>query len=83
MLRPFSLFQKPRNAATSQSGSCATRFASFALPAYQNIVLRTREAALPDDLYTLRSMIDRFNPQITQIPQMERAPAGSHGQGFF
>jgi prepilin-type N-terminal cleavage/methylation domain-containing protein len=35
-------------------------FASFALPTYQNIVLRTREAALPDDLYTLRSMIDRF-----------------------
>ncbi len=35
-------------------------FASFALPTYQNIVLRTREATLRDDLYTLRSMIDRF-----------------------
>jgi len=35
-------------------------FASFALPTYQNIVLRTREAALRDDLYTMRSMIDRF-----------------------
>jgi prepilin-type N-terminal cleavage/methylation domain-containing protein len=35
-------------------------FASFALPTYQNIALRTREAALRGDLYTLRSMIDRF-----------------------
>jgi len=35
-------------------------FASFALPTYQNIVLPTREAALRDDLYTMRSMIDRF-----------------------
>ena len=35
-------------------------FASFAVPTYQNIVLRTREAALRDDLYTMRSMIDRF-----------------------
>ena len=34
-------------------------FASFALPTYQNIVLHAREAALRDDLYTLRSMIDR------------------------
>jgi prepilin-type N-terminal cleavage/methylation domain-containing protein len=35
-------------------------FVSFALPAYQNIVLHAREAALRDELYTLRSMIDRF-----------------------
>jgi len=35
-------------------------FASFALPIYQNIVLRAREAALRHDLYTMRSMIDRF-----------------------
>ena len=31
-------------------------FASFALPTYQNIVLRTREAALRDDLYTMRRL---------------------------
>jgi general secretion pathway protein G len=36
--------------------------ASFAVPTYQNIVVRTREAALRDDLYTMRSMIDRFGP---------------------
>ena len=35
-------------------------FASFALPTYQTIVLRAREATLRDDLYTMRSMIDRF-----------------------
>ena len=50
-------------------------FASFALPTYQNIALRTREAALRDDLYTMRAMIDRFDPQITQISQMKPAPA--------
>jgi prepilin-type N-terminal cleavage/methylation domain-containing protein len=44
-------------------------FASFALPTYQNIVIRTREAALRDDLYTLRSMIDRFGP-----PRVAQAP---------
>jgi len=43
-------------------------FASFALPTYQNIVLRAREAALRDDLYTLRSMIDRFTLDNQRAP---------------
>ena len=43
-------------------------FASFALPTYQNIVLRTREAALRDDLYTLRSLIDRFTLDNQRTP---------------
>jgi general secretion pathway protein G len=43
-------------------------FASFALPTYQNIVIRTREAALRDDLYTLRSMIDRFTLDNRRAP---------------
>lgn len=34
--------------------------ASFAFPRYQGIVLRAREATLRDDLFTMRSMIDRF-----------------------
>ncbi len=34
--------------------------ASFAIPAYQNIIVRSREAVLRDDLFTMRSMIDRF-----------------------
>ena len=34
--------------------------ASFAIPAYTNITLRAREAVLRDDLFTMRSMIDRF-----------------------
>ena len=34
--------------------------ASFAIPAYTNIMLRAREAVLRDDLFTMRSMIDRF-----------------------
>ena len=34
--------------------------ASFAIPTYQNITLRAREAVLRDDLFTMRSMIDRF-----------------------
>jgi prepilin-type N-terminal cleavage/methylation domain-containing protein len=43
-------------------------FASFALPTYQNIVIRTREAALRDDLYTTRSMIDRFTLDNRRAP---------------
>ena len=43
-------------------------FASFALPTYQNIVLRAREAALRDDLYTMRSMIDRFTLDNRRAP---------------
>lgn len=34
--------------------------ASFSLPIYRDIVVRAREAALRDDLYSMRSMIDRF-----------------------
>ena len=33
--------------------------ASIAQPIYQNIMLRAREAALRDTLYTMRVMIDR------------------------
>jgi len=34
--------------------------ASFSLPIYRSIVVRAREAVLRDDLYSMRSMIDRF-----------------------
>ena len=34
--------------------------ATFAIPAYQNVVVRSREAVLRDDLFTMRAMIDRF-----------------------
>ncbi len=34
--------------------------ASIALPSYQTMLRRTREAGLRDDLYTMRSMINRF-----------------------
>lgn len=34
--------------------------ATISQPIYQNMILRAREAALRDTLYTMRSMIDRF-----------------------
>jgi general secretion pathway protein G len=34
--------------------------ATFALPIYRTIVVRAREATLREDLFTLRSQIDRF-----------------------
>ena len=34
--------------------------ATITQPIYQNMILRAREAALRDTLFTLRSMIDRF-----------------------
>ena len=34
--------------------------ASISQPIYQNMMLRAREAALRDTLYTVRSMIDRI-----------------------
>jgi general secretion pathway protein G len=51
-------------------------FASFALPTYQNIVLHAREAALRDDLYTLRSMIDRFTLDNQRAPASLEEDAG-------
>jgi prepilin-type N-terminal cleavage/methylation domain-containing protein len=54
--------------------------ASFALPACQNIVLRTREAALRDDLYTLRSLIDRFTLDNRRAPaSLEEAGSAEVG----
>jgi general secretion pathway protein G len=34
--------------------------ATITQPIYQNMILRAREAALRDTLFTMRSMIDRF-----------------------
>jgi general secretion pathway protein G len=34
--------------------------ATFSLPIYRTVVVRAREATLRDDLFTLRSQIDRF-----------------------
>ena len=34
--------------------------ATITQPIYQNMILRAREAALRDTLFTLRSMIDRY-----------------------
>ena len=52
-------------------------FASFALPTYQNIVLRMREAALRNDLYTLRSMVDRFTLDTRGVPPSMTGPRKS------
>ena len=43
--------------------------ASFAMPAYHTLTVRAREATLRDDLFTMRSQIDRFTHD------NERAPA--------
>lgn len=43
--------------------------ASFAVPTYHVAVVRAREAALRDDLYTLRSLIDQFTLDKQRPPQ--------------
>ncbi len=43
--------------------------ASIAQPIYQNIMLRAREAALRDTLYTTRTMIDRFTLDHKRPPE--------------
>ena len=43
--------------------------ASISQPIYQNMMLRAREAALRDTLYTLRSMIDRFTLDNRRPPE--------------
>jgi general secretion pathway protein G len=35
--------------------------ATFAMPIYRTVVIHAREARLRDDLFTLRSQLDRFN----------------------
>jgi len=43
--------------------------ASISQPIYQNMMLRAREAALRDTLFTMRSMIDRFTLDIKRPPE--------------
>jgi general secretion pathway protein G len=43
--------------------------ASIAMPMYQSVVLRTREAVLKDSLYTLRSLIDAYTADKKAAPQ--------------
>jgi general secretion pathway protein G len=42
--------------------------ASIATPIYRSVVVRAREAVLRDDLYTLRSLIDRFTADHGRSP---------------
>jgi type II secretory pathway pseudopilin PulG len=43
--------------------------ASISQPIYQNMMLRAREAALRDTLYTMRSLIDRFTLDNKRPPE--------------
>jgi general secretion pathway protein G len=43
--------------------------AAISQPIYQNMMLRAREAALRDTLYTMRSMIDRFTLDNKRPPE--------------
>ena len=43
--------------------------ASFAMPAYHTMVVRAREATLRDDLFTMRSQIDRFTHDNERGPE--------------
>ena len=43
--------------------------ASFAMPIYRTIVVRAREAVLREDLFTLRSQIDRFTRDHERGPE--------------
>lgn len=43
--------------------------ASIAIPIYQGIILRTREAVLKDTLHTLRSLIDAYTADKKAAPQ--------------
>jgi len=42
--------------------------ATFAMPIYRTIVVRAREAVLRDDLFTMRSQIDRFTHDYERGP---------------
>ena len=42
--------------------------ANFAMPTYHTMAVRAREAALRDDLFTLRSQIDRFTHDYARGP---------------
>jgi general secretion pathway protein G len=59
-------FGKPRNSTgfTLLEMMAVVAFllilASFAIPGYRSVTLRAREAVLRDDLFTMRTMIDRF-----------------------
>jgi general secretion pathway protein G len=43
--------------------------ASFAMPLYHSVVIHAREATLRDDLFTLRSQIDRFTHDNARGPE--------------
>jgi len=43
--------------------------ASIAVPMYQSVILRTREAVLHDSLYTLRSLVDAYTADKRAAPQ--------------
>ena len=49
--------------------------ASIAQPIYQNIMLRAREAALRDTLYSMRVMIDRFTLDNKRPPVWDKLPS--------
>jgi general secretion pathway protein G len=43
--------------------------ATFSMPIYRTLVVRAREATLRDDLFTLRSQIDRFTHDHERGPE--------------
>lgn len=43
--------------------------ASLAIPIYQSVILRTKEAVLKDSLYTLRSLVDAYTADRKAAPQ--------------
>jgi hypothetical protein len=49
--------------------------ASIGEPIDQNMMLRAREAALRDTLYTTRSMIDRFTLDHKRPPVWDKLPS--------
>ena len=76
--------EQKRKLAARGAGNCLSGFtllelmmvltlililASFAVPTYHVAVVRAREAALRDDLYTLRSLIDQFTLDKQRPPQ--------------
>jgi prepilin-type N-terminal cleavage/methylation domain-containing protein len=62
--------------------------ATISTPYYQTAIVRTREAVLRDDLFTLRSQIDRFTADNKRAPAsleelVEKAYMGSIPRGPF
>lgn len=52
---------------------------SVALPMYRNSVVRSKEAVLRDDLFTMRSLIDEYTLDKQQAPQtLQDLPANGY-----